>query len=122
MLISSLRHAAHVWVFFPLLARFFSNSSQDSWLAIIYYGATKPISKEVTWFFLLYRARLLFRPSRSFPKEIFAYNKITNGGEKIAAFAQMLKERSHSTESTKKQKRSEIVFLHKRSYDKVSIA
>lgn len=47
---------------------FFSNSSQDSWLAIIYYGATKPICKEVTWFFLLYRARLLFRPSRSFPK------------------------------------------------------
>ena len=43
-------------------------------------------------------------------------------GKKIAAFAQMLKERIHSTESTKKQKRSAIVFLHKRSYDKVSIA
>ena len=64
------------------------------------------------------------RPSKSVisKSETFAYNKITNGGEKIAAFAQMLKERSHSTESTKKQKRSEIVFLHKRSYDKVSIA
>ena len=69
MLISSFRHAAHVWVFFPLLTRFFSNSSQDSCLAISYYGATKPISKEVTgFFFLLYRARLLVLPSRSFPK------------------------------------------------------
>lgn len=123
MLISSLRHAAHVWVFFPLLARFFSNSSQDSWLAIIYYGATKPISKEVTWFFLLYRDQTSLTSKSVISKsETFAYNKITNGGEKITAFAQMLKERSHSTESTKKQKRSEIVFLHKRSYDKVSIA
>ena len=123
MLISSLRHAAHVWVFFPLLARFSSNSSQDSWLAIIYHGATKPISKEVAGVFFTIEGQTS-RPSKSVisKSETFAYNKITNGGEKIAAFAQMLKERIHSTESTKKQKRSKIVFLHKRSYDKVSIA
>ena len=75
-------------------------------------------------FFTIYiGTRLLFRPSRSFPKVKHLHIiKLLMDGEKITAFAQMLKERSHSTESTKKQKRSEIVFLHKRSYDKVSIA